>query len=231
MKLRIRENEKQDIRQEFTSEYDASKYQRKLIAQGITAWIYPHYNSKTQQATFVVDYYKGLGEKNMIIREINKRPIKEEMFHHIDNGYSMVDISNTKPIDIKGWKLTFDGTLDEMDNRFYFEEDEQGGFGGVQFFGVGNLTKGDENIQFNFWFNVNLYGDEEDETKIYIDIDNSLIDTDLFEYEIVEENTDIPVRRAEDVIFDWTYEIGEAIYDVIQANATGFGYAENGWYK
>ena len=69
MKLRIRENEKQDVRQEFTSEYDASKYQRKLIAQGITAWIYPHYNSKTQQATFVVDYYRGLGEKNMIIKE------------------------------------------------------------------------------------------------------------------------------------------------------------------
>ena len=91
MKLRIRENEKQDIRQEFTSEYDASKYQRKLIAQGITAWIYPHYNSKTQQATFVVDYYRGLGEKNTIIKNFDKSLReyydKEELQKEIDNFY------------------------------------------------------------------------------------------------------------------------------------------------
>ena len=155
--------------------------------------------------------------------------LKEEMYHHIDNGYSMVDISHIKPIDIiKGWKLTFDGTLDEVDNAFYFEEDEFGGIGGTRFFGVGNLTKGDENIQFKFWFNVNLYGDNEDETKIYVDIDNSLIDTDLFEYEVMDKETNITVDEADDIIFDMAYEIGEAIYSVIQANITGFGYFK-GW--
>jgi hypothetical protein len=161
------------------------------------------------------------------LKECNES-LKEEMYHHIDNGYSMVDISHTKPIDIiKGWKLTFDGTLDEVDNTFYFEEDEFGGFGGTQFFGVGNLTKGDENIQFKFWFNVNLYGDNEDETKIYVDIDNSLIDTDLFEYEVMDEETNIPVDEADDIMFDMAYEIGEAIYSVIQANVTGFGYSKS----
>lgn len=164
--------------------------------------------------------------RNAVSKSVNES-LKEEMYHHIDNGYSMVDISHTKPIDIiKGWKLTFDGTLDEVDNAFYFEEDEFGGFGGTQFFGVGNLTKGNENIQFKFWFNVNLYGDNEDETKIYVDIDNSIIDTDLFEYEIIDEETNIPVDEADDIMFDMDYEIGEAIYSVIQANVTGFGYSK-----
>jgi hypothetical protein len=168
--------------------------------------------------------------------------LKEEMYHHIDNGYSMIDISHTKPIDIiKGWKLTFDGTLDEVDNAFYFEEDEFGGFGGTQFFGIGLLRNSalknkqadtysfdqSDFIKFKFWFNVNLYGDNEDETKIYVDIDNSLIDTDLFEYEVMDEETNIPVDEADDIMFDMAYEIGEAIYSVIQANVTGFGYSKS----
>lgn len=126
MKLRIRENEKQDVRQEFTSEYDASKYQRKLIAQGITAWIYPHYNSKTQQATFVVDYYKGLGEKTMIIRERNKRPIKENAQSEFDKR-----LRDANRWYVKAFNDYENGALDnggylyyEVDGPYYGYEDD-----------------------------------------------------------------------------------------------------------
>jgi hypothetical protein len=189
----------------------------------------------------LVPIIKKIDEERAEIFGESQKRIKEDLYHHIDNGYSMIDISHTKPIDIiKGWKLTFDGTLDEVDNAFYFEEDEFGGFGGTQFFGIGLLRNSalknqqsdtysfdqSDFIKFKFWFNVKLYGDNEDETKIYVDIDNSLIDTDLFEYEVMDEETNIPVDEADDIMFDMAYEIGEAIYSVIQANVTGFGYAE-----
>lgn len=165
--------------------------------------------------------------------------LKEEMYHHIDNGYSMVK-PKYKPVVIDGHKITIDGTIDEMDN-FYFDEDEQGGTGSVGFFGVCFARNtvdrpGYDNseysfnhsdfIKFKWWFTVNLYGDEYDETKIYMDIDNSLIESDLFEYAVMQDETNVSKEEAEDFIDRNAYEIGNFIWNVIKNNATSFGYAK-----
>lgn len=173
-----------------------------------------------------------------------KEDSKKEMYHHIDNGYSMV-MPKCKPININGYKLEILDTIDEIDNAFWFDEDEYGGFGGTQFFGVCSLRKiadrpdydssngynynHSDIIIFRWWFNVNLVGDTVDETKIYLEIDNSLIESDLFEYDIIDnpKETNIPIEEAEDIMENNAFEIGEYIWNVIQANATGFGYSKS----
>jgi hypothetical protein len=180
--------------------------------------------------------------RNAISKSVNES-LKEEMYHHIDNGYSMVK-PKCKPININGYTLKILDTIDEVDNTFWFDEDENGGFGGTQFFGVCALRKivdrpdydssngynynHSDIIIFRWWFNVNLVGDTVDETKIYLEIDNSLIESDLFEYDIIDnpKETNIPIEEAEDIMENNAFEIGEYIWNVIQANATGFGYSK-----
>ena len=168
----------------------------------------------------------------------------ENMFHHIDYGYSMVT-PNYKPAYIDRYKITVDGTIDEVDNTFWFEEDEDGGIGGVQFYGVcfarntedrpDYVDSGDygfnhsDFIKFRWWFNVTLLGDPDDETKIYLDIDTGLIESDLFEYEVEMDETNVSQEEAEDFIEKNAYELGEFIWNVIKNNATGFGYAKSNW--
>lgn len=177
------------------------------------------------------------------IKKLKEGNNKKEMYHHIDNGYSMVK-PKCKPININGYTLKILDTIDEVDNTFWFDEDENGGFGGTQFFGVCALRKivdrpdydssngynynHSDIIIFRWWFNVNLVGDTVDETKIYLEIDNSLIESDLFEYDIIDnpKETNIPIEEAEDIMENNAFEIGEYIWNVIQANATGFGYSK-----
>lgn len=168
--------------------------------------------------------------------------LKKEMFHHIDTGYSMVK-PKYKPLNINGYTLKILETIDEVDDAFWFDEDEDGGFGGTQFFGVCALRKNDDRPDFNadngynynhsdiiifrWWFNASLVGDQTDETKIYLEVDNSLIESDLFEYEIIDDpkETNIPVEEAQEIIDNNAYEIGNFIWNTIKKNATGFGYS------
>lgn len=158
--------------------------------------------------------------------------VKEEMFHHIDNGYSTV-MPEYKSKRIGDFWIDVIGTIDEDIDSFWFDEDEQGGFGGVTFFGECKLS-GDTNssyqgdyIKFRYWFHTNLLGDQTDETKIYLDIDTGLIETDLFEYEI--DDTNMREEQIDEFMYDHTYDIGEFIWNVIKDNATGFGYTEAYW--
>lgn len=174
---------------------------------------------------------KRIDTKNIInpFDECNEN-LQKEMYHHIDNGYSAVK-PDYRSILINDFWIDFVGTIDEMTDSFYFEEDEQGGFGNVQFFGMCKLSGSGSNnpkvsgdfIKFRWWFNVNLVGDVTDETKIYLEIDNSLIESDLFEYEL--DNTNMIEDKASDFLYNNAYDIGEFIWNVIQANATGFGYS------
>lgn len=160
--------------------------------------------------------------------------VKEEMFHHIDNGYSTVK-PKYNSILINDFWIDFIGTIDEMTDSFYFEEDEQGGFGNVQFYGECKLSGSGSNnpkvsgdfIKFRWWFTVNLVGDTTDETKIYLEIDSSLIESDLFEYEL--DYTNMIEDKASDFLYNNAYDIGEFIWNVIKDNATGFGYTEAYW--
>ena len=142
--------------------------------------------------------------------------------HHIDNGYSIAKV-NTNPIRINDLTLTIDKDIYEMEDSFWFDEEDNDntGWGGVEFFGTARLTDDFDNyVDFKWWFNVSLVGDEYDENKIYIEIDNSLIASDLFTYEVEVEN-----GLDEDTIYDNDYDIGEAIFTIIENNCDLFGYS------
>jgi hypothetical protein len=177
----------------------------------------------------LVPIIKKIDEERAEIFGESQKRIKEDLYHHINNGYSMVKPKYNSII-INDFWIDFIGNIDEMTDSFYFEEDEQGGFGNVQFYGECKLS-GDINtkfsgdfIKFKWWFNVNLVGDATDETKIYLEIDNSLIESDLFEYEL--DDTNMIEDKASDFLYNNAYDIGEFIWNVIKDNATAFGYAE-----
>jgi len=167
----------------------------------------------------------ALNGSSNISYELKEETINENtaIRHHIDNGYSIARV-DTNPIRINDLTLTIDKDIYEMEDSFWFDEEDNDntGWGGVEFFGTARLTDDFDNyVDFKWWFNVSLVGDEYDENKIYIEIDNSLIASDLFTYEVEVEN-----GLDEDAIYDNDYDIGEAIYTIIENNCDLFGYSK-----
>jgi hypothetical protein len=149
---------------------------------------------------------------------MTKRNYNEEMFHHIDNGYSMVKPDSTS-VDISTGTLRLEGTIDEVDNSFWFEEDEYGGMGGVQIFGEALLSDDTGDTRFYFWLYFDLFGDPNDEKVIFSEIDRGRTTEEWFEYQI--DGYGEPNEGFSDEEFE---EIAYAIYDLVFPNMSGFGY-------
>ena len=142
-----------------------------------------------------------------------------------DGGYGTTYRPDNIVIDINpDWELTLDGTLDEMMDNFYWEDNDEGGDGGTIFFGVGVLTNKNDGreIMFKFWLPYYIFGNLENPDEFHLDHESY----DQTELDVCDEHyMSIDDADAEDIV-KWELEddIISGLYDIVDANLYKFGY-------
>ena len=145
--------------------------------------------------------------------------------HHIDNGYSTVQLDNSyRNIPIKGTHLVLgltSGYVYEDEHNFNFEDDEYGGFGQTLFTGTGTIVDMlDNQVKFywRIWFD--LEGDKNDETIIYLRPLQPELEIDL----IIDE-CDFDEEECQNIIDNICDRLETIIENAILENARYFGYS------
>lgn len=130
------------------------------------------------------------------------------------------------PTEILGdWELRLSGYLYELDDSLWFDEDEDGGIGGVTFSGTAILDNGYDTIEFYFWVTFNIFGNPENSDLFYMmSCDRSLDTENGIEYRINQEETTLDTDAAEEFIENNISEIFDTLYDMVIDNLGTFGY-------
>jgi hypothetical protein len=122
------------------------------------------------------------------------------------------------------WELTLAGTLDEMVDNFYWDDNDEGGDGGTLFFGIGVLTNKNDGreIMFKFWLPYYIFGSLDNPDEFYLDHEPY----DQADIEVCDEQY-MPIDDADvkDIV-NWELEddIIFGLYDIVDKNLYKFGY-------
>ena len=141
-----------------------------------------------------------------------------------EGGYGSIYRPDNITVDIgTDWKLTLEGTLDEVSEYFYYDEDDvEGGSGGTTFFGIGVLTDKDGyKIKFKFWLPYYIFGNLDNPDEFYLDHEPY----DQTTLEVFSDYVPFPLSEDVDLVEDELEDdIIYGLYDIVDQNLYKFGY-------
>lgn len=144
-----------------------------------------------------------------------------------NNGGGTIITPTFKPVKINYWDLSLTGYLYEIPDSFWFDEDDEGGIGGVTFTGTAILMDGADSIEFDFWTDFVIFGDPNNPDRFVLQSEDRGLDKESgTEFHIDPDNpgTTLEIHHAIDVIEENRDEIFDALYDMVFDNLDAFGY-------
>lgn len=144
-----------------------------------------------------------------------------------EGGYGSVYNITYKPTMVCGdWKLTFGAYIDEDPDRFWFDDDDEGGTGGTEIGAIAYLENQNTGAEIRFPFGINYYieGDDENPDEFYLVKPDRGLDHETGIWYNIDKVTGIDKYDAKEFVEDNLQEIFDAIIDVVNQNLYKFGY-------
>lgn len=144
-----------------------------------------------------------------------------------EGGYGTVYDMDWEPsVVCNDWELTFGAYIDEDTNYFWFENDDEGGIGGVSIGAIAYLENIDTGAEIEIAFDINytILGNKENPDEFFLSEPDRGLDHESGISYNIQEVSGIDEYDAKEFIEDNLKEIFDAIIAIVNQNLYKFGY-------
>ena len=128
------------------------------------------------------------------------------------------------PSVVAGWVLTFGAYIDEDTDRFWFDDDSEGGTGGTNIGAIAYLEQGSKQIELSFGIQYSIFGNPDNKDEFFLSEPDRSLDEESGTWYTVLNTQGISEEDAKEFVEENHREIFDALIKVVNENLYQFGY-------